>query len=245
MHQIYQANKKPLHKQDSDTLQSPIVLVDVVIFTILNNKLQTLIIKRSEEPFKNEWSLVGGFIDVNKDIDIDATAKRKLKEKTSVLTPYLEQYGSIGNAKRDPRGWSVTHIYFSLISNHKMCLQAGKNVSNIKWSEIKNDSIKEKLAFDHTEILKACIGRLRSKLLYTSLPVHLMPEHFTIRELQTAYEIILDHQLEHKAFRRRIFNANILEETGKVHYERGRPAALYRLKRNETHFFIRNIEGAK
>jgi ADP-ribose pyrophosphatase YjhB (NUDIX family) len=213
--------------------------------TVLDGHLQVLIMKRANAPCEGEWSLVGGFIDIHKDKDIEATAKRKLEEKTGVKTPYLEQYGSIGNASRDPRGWSVTNVYFALLPHHKVHLQVGEGAVDIKWSAISGDKITDKLAFDHAEILKGCIERLRSKVLYTSLPVHLMPQDFTLRELQNVYEIILNQKLEHKSFRRRILSADILEETGEMNHERGRPAALYRSNTTETHFFMRNIEGAR
>lgn len=245
MNEGKQTEQEFLRDYDPTAFDRPNTLVDTVIFTVLDGCLQVLTVKRANHPFKDQWSLVGGFVDISQDRDIEATAKRKLQEKTGVSAPYLEQYGSVGNAQRDPRGWSVTNVYFALIPNHKVHLQAGEGAVDIKWSAISDDKIKDKLAFDHAEILKGCIERLRSKLLYTSLPVHLMPKGFTLRQLQTVYEIILDQQLEHKSFRRRILAADILEETGEMHHERGRPAALYHPKTQETHFFIRNIEGGR
>lgn len=240
-----QTEEEFLRDYDSNAFERPNTFVDTAIFTVLDGNLQVLTVKRENHPYRERWSLVGGFIDINKDRDIEATAKRKLEEKTGVKTPYLEQYGSIGNAKRDPRGWSVTNIYFALIPSNKIYLQASEGAVDIKWSEIRGKKIKDKLAFDHDEILKGCIERLRSKVLYTSLPVHLMPKDFTLRELQTVYETVLDQTLEHKSFRRRILAADILEETSEMNHERGRPAALYRSKTRQTHFFIRNIEGVR
>lgn len=245
MTKTYQTETEFLRAYDPKIFDRPNTLVDTVIFTVLANNLQVLTVKRVDHPFKDRWSLVGGFVDINKDRDIEATAKRKLQEKTGVKTPYLEQYGSIGNAHRDPRGWSVTNIYFALIPSHKVHLQAGEGAADIKWSVIKGKKVKDKLAFDHDEILERCIERLRSKVLYTSLPVHLMPQDFTLRELQSVYEIILNRKLEHKSFRRRLLAVDILEETKEMKHERGRPAALYRSKTPQTHFFIRNIEGVR
>lgn len=238
-----QTEEEFLSKYDPSSFEHPNALVDTVIFTVLDGHLQALTVKRANLPFKDKRSLVGGFIDVNKDVNLEATAKRKLKEKTGVKTPYLEQFGSIGNAKRDPRGWSVTNVYFAPIPSHKVQLQAGEGAVDIKWSPIADKKVKDKLAFDHAVILQGCIERLRSKVLYTSLPVHLMPKDFTLRELQTVYEVILDQKLEHKSFRRRILSASILEETGEMSHDRGRPAAFYRPKTQDTHFFVRNIES--
>jgi ADP-ribose pyrophosphatase YjhB (NUDIX family) len=223
----------------------PSTSVDTVIFTVMEGDLHVLLVKRAEYPFKDFWALVGGFIDLEEDENIETTAKRKLEEKTGVKTPYLEQFGTIGNKIRDPRGWSVTTIYFALIPSHNIQLKAGKAASDIRWSKVKNGKVKEKLAFDHAKILEECTERLRSKVLYTSLPVHLMPEDFTLGELQKVYETIIGKKIDHKSFRRRIMSADILEETAEMRHESGRPAQLYKLKKNHgTHFFLRNIEGA-
>lgn len=230
---------------DPSIYKRPNTTVDVVIFTIINKQLHVLTIKRSEEPFKEMWSLVGGYIDIEKDANLKATARRKLQEKTGINTPYLEQFETIGNAKRDPRGWSTTTVYFALISSEGIKPKTGKGAGDIKWSIVKSGEVEEPLAFDHTEILKKCTERLRNKVLYTSLPIHLMPKEFTLTDLQKVYEIILGKDIEHKSFRRRILGADILEETENKRYEGRRPAQLYRVKESHnTHFFIRNLESA-
>lgn len=225
--------------------RNPIASVDTVIFTVRDNQLHVLTVKRAENPYKDDWSLVGGIIDINKDSDIETTAKRKLFEKTSVKTPYLEQFCTIGNKTRDPRGWSVTTVYFALIPSDNIKLCADKAASDIKWARISNGKIKDRLAFDHQEILARSIERLKNKVLYTSLPIYLMPNDFTLPELQAVYEIILNKKIGHKSFRRRILNANILEETAEMRRDKTRPAQLYRIKKSQgAHFFMRNIEGA-
>lgn len=245
MHCSVQTEKEFLSEYDSSVFKNPITSVDVIIFTVLNDHLHVLTVKRSEHPFKDLWSLVGGFINTDKDDDIEATAKRKLAEKTGVNTPYLEQFCTIGNKKRDPRGWSVTTVYFSLISAENVSLKVGSGAVDIKWSKVVRGKVKNKLAFDHADMLAKCAERLRNKVLYTSLPIYLMPKQFTLGELQKIYEIILDKKIEHKSFRRRMLGANILEETSELRSDGKRPAQLYRLKKSQqAHFFMRNIEGA-
>ena len=241
----YTSEQEFLANYDPQDFDRPSTSVDTVIFTVFEGKLKVLLVKRDDYPFKHQWSLVGGFIDLVNDFDLEATAKRKLAEKTGVTTPYLEQCFTIGNQKRDPRGWSVTTVYFALLPYEKIVLKAGKGAVDIKWSSIENERVQEDLAFDHSEILQLTVERLRNKVLYTSLPAYLMPELFTMRDLQTVYEIILDRQLEVKSFRRRLAKANILEETEQTRQDAKRPAKLYRLKDNiSTYFFLRNIEGA-
>src|SRR5580700_9145914 len=98
--------------------ERPLTTVDVVIFSVRAEDLTVLLVQRpseSGEPFPGKWALPGGFIDAARDSDLEACARRKLVEKTGIDPPYLEQLGSVGNATRDPRGWSVTHVYFALM----------------------------------------------------------------------------------------------------------------------------------
>ena len=245
MKDIHQSEEDFLRDYDPTVFERPSTSVDTAIFTVLDGHLHVLTAKRAEHPFKDRWSLVGGFIDLQKDNDLESTAKRKLEEKTGVKTPYLEQFGTIGNKKRDPRGWSVTTVYFALITCHEVQLRPGNGAIDIKWSKVTDGKVKDKLAFDHADILAKCTERLRSKVLYTSLPVYLMPRDFTLGELQKVYEIILEKKVDHKSFRRRILSADILEETAEMRHDGKRPAHLFRLKKgHHPHIFVRNIEGA-
>lgn len=240
------SEKDFLKNYDASLFERPNVSVDTVILTIIDHHLHVLTMQRAEHPFKEQWSLVGGFIDIDKDLDLEETAKRKLAEKTGIHTPYLEQFNTVGNKNRDPRGWSVTTIYFALIACEDVQLSAGTGALDIKWSKIKNGKIADKLAFDHTDILSSCIERLRSKVLYTTLPAHFLQKEFTLSELQKVYEIIMDHKIDHKSFRRRMLSGDILVETNHVRNAGTRPAQLFKLKKkNQTHFFVRNIEGKK
>jgi 8-oxo-dGTP diphosphatase len=209
----------------------PLTSVDIVIFAVRNDALQVLLVQRGAdegEPFPNSWALPGGFVDVAKDRNLEACAVRKLKEKTSMVSPYLEQLGSWGSAARDPRGWSATHAYFAL-----MPLPSVNDgiASDAQWFPIHAESVIPKLAFDHDDILGTAIQRLRSKVEYTSLPAYLMPAEFTLPDLQRVYEIVLDRPLEKSAFRTRVLAADLIEPVAKMRRGSNRPAQLYRLKK--------------
>lgn len=243
-HQENETEIEFLKNYNPDAYAKPSTAVDNVIYTVFGGELHVLIVKRSNHPFKGQWSLVGGFVDLDNDIDLEATAKRKLEEKTDVKTPYLEQFQTIGGKDRDPRGWSVTTVYFALLPCEDITLHAGAGAEDIKWEKVTDGEIIEALAFDHARILEECTQRLKSKVLYTSLPVHLMPDEFTLNELQKVYEAILGSTMDVKSFRRRILAAEILQETGKTKQTGRRPAMLYkRTNKDETFFFTRNIEG--
>jgi 8-oxo-dGTP diphosphatase len=223
----------------------PLVSVDVAIFSARAGLLQVLLVQRpleADDPFPGLWALPGGVVDTVKDQDLENCAKRKLKEKTGVEASYLEQLGSWGSASRDPRGWSTTHVYFALMSADDVELRPGGNAGDSRWFAIDGPRMKERLAFDHAEILKAAIARLRSKVEYTSLPAFLMPHEFTLTELQKIYETLLGRPIEKKSFRTRILATDLLEEVARRKEGANRPAQMYRL-RNRRHplFFTRAL----
>ncbi|MEM7252310.1 MAG: NUDIX domain-containing protein [Pseudomonadota bacterium] len=224
----------------------PLVSVDMTIFTVWDGQLQALLVKRHEHPELGKWALPGGFVDLERDKTLADTARRKLAEKTGVDTPYLEQVESVGNADRDPRGWSVTIAYFALLAHQNIQPQGSDGAEEVCWVPVPTIKARYALAFDHQRILDSCHLRLRSKVQYTSLPVNLMPTEFTLSELQSTFEIILGSPVEKKSFRRRITDAQILEESGGMRTGSNRPAKLYRVKPDcERHFFVRNLEGPR
>lgn len=213
----------------------PLTTVDVVVFSVLDEQLCVQLVHREQHPYKGFWGLPGGFIDVHHDADIEATARRILSEKTGVSTPYLEQLGGFGNGTRDPRGWSTTFVYFALLNSELL----GEQPLRGQWWPVVGDGVESELAFDHADLLSAALERLRSKVTYTSLPVHLLPKRFTLTQCQRMFEIVLGHELEKSAFRRRLRDADLIEQIeGAYEHGSNRPAALYRLKPGkETVFF--------
>jgi 8-oxo-dGTP diphosphatase len=220
----------------------PLATVDVVIFAIKADALQVLLVQRGSgvgEPFPLTLALPGGFVDIDKDRDLEACAVRKLKEKTGVASPYLEQLGSWGSATRDPRGWSATHAYFALMPASATSATLSHDA---QWFVIHGESVTPKLAFDHSEILKTAIQRLRNKVEYTSLPAYLLPAEFTLPDLQRVYEIVLDRPLEKSAFRTRILSTDLIEPVAKMRRGPNRPAQLYRLKKAKAPvYFVRTF----
>ena len=228
-----------IHKYDT-----PLTTVDLVIFTVIDGELKVLVVKRSEYPEKGKWSLPGGFIQTGTDESIEAAAIRKLKEKTGVISPYIEQLQTIGNKDRDPRGWSLTVVYFALVAHDAVNPAAGKSVSETRWLTVNGDNSITQLAFDHDQILSLAYSRLQSKVEYTALPLHLLPDEFTLTEFQQIFEVILDRAVDKSAFRRRIREADIVEEIpGKMRHGSNRPAKLYKAKSMDSlHYFSRNLE---
>ncbi|WMW80304.1 NUDIX domain-containing protein [Undibacterium cyanobacteriorum] len=226
-----QSEKEFLKNYNIHDYEVPLTSVDLVIFTVREERLHVLLVKRADHPFMGQWSLPGGFIDVHKDKNLEATALRKLKEKTGVKAPYLEQLQGFGSKTRDPRGWSSTFVYFALIPSDLVELSQGSAVDAVQWFPIAQDQPLPHLAFDHTEILEVALQRLYNKVEYSSLAAHLLPAEFTLSELQQMYQLILGRPLDKSAFRKRIKEGDFLEElNGQFRYGSNRPAQLYRLK---------------
>lgn len=226
---------------DTGAEQYPLLSVDTVIFTVREDQLQVLLVKRAVIPGKEisypcqgQWALVGGLVDIAKDLDLEASALRRLQEKTKVASPYLEQLRSWGSAKRDPRKWAATVVYFALIPSEGVELVAGARVDAVQWWPV-DEAMKLDLAFDHREILTTALERLRSKVEYTSLPVSLLPEVFTLPELQKTYEIVLGRPVDKSSFRKRMLDADFLEELRETRPTGKKPAQLYRRKDGIDH----------
>lgn len=226
----------------------PLVSVDLAIFTLVGDALQLLLVKRPSdpaEPFPGAWALPGGFIDTARDASLEACARRKLLEKTGVSAPYLEQVGGWGDAKRDPRGWSVTHLYIALVAPDALTGSTdGPAAAATRLAPVEGLGVKPRLAFDHARLLEAALKRLRAKVEYTSLPAYLLPESFTLPQLQRSFEIVLGRALDKSAFRTRVLSAELVEPIGAQQPGRSRPAELYRLKqRHQAVFFPRPLAG--
>jgi 8-oxo-dGTP diphosphatase len=198
------------------------VTVDIVIFTIQAGALKVLLVKRRRPPFVGQFAIPGGF--VHEDEDLDQAALRELREETGVSDVYLEQLYSFGEPDRDPRGRVITVAYFALISADRK-LNAGSDAAEADWYSA--DDLPT-LAFDHATILNYALERLRNKLEYTTVGFQLLPEKFTLTELQEVYEAILGKKLDKRNFRRKMSILKILKPLPE--YRRGgqRPAQLYR-----------------
>ena len=231
-------------KQASLSFPRPLVTVDVVIFTVLDDALKVVLVRRAEapdDPFPGRWALPGGFIDIERDASLLDCALRKLREKTGVAAPYLEQLGSWGGAARDPRGWSTTHAFFALMPWQELVVETNTNATQVEWVEAES-AARKRLAFDHAEILASAIARLRSKVEYTSLPAFLLNEPFTLPQLQHTYEVVLGRPVDKSAFRKRMLDGGFMEEAGSVDGAFGRPAMGYRLRsRSQAALFPRTF----
>jgi 8-oxo-dGTP diphosphatase len=197
--------------------------VDIVIFTIEQGALKVLLVKRGIEPFAGQYAIPGGFVLENE--SLDQAAMRELREETGVAEVYLEQLYSFGDPKRDPRGRVITVAYYALISAEHSQLRAGSDAAAAAWFAV--DAVPD-LAFDHPKILEYAVERLRNKLEYTTVGFQLLPEKFSLSELQEVYEAILGKKLDKRNFRRKLALLKILKPTSEYRRDGRKPARLYR-----------------
>ena len=212
------------HHYDVSKYERPSVTVDVLMMSLRQKDLQILLIKRRSWPYEGMWAIPGGFINIHE--SLETAAKRELQEETGVQDVYLEQLYTFGNPGRDPRTRVITVVYFALLDSERLQVKAASDAADVGWFSVYE---LPPLAFDHEQIIQYALNRLRGKLDYTTIAFNLLPEQFTLRELQRVYEIVLHKRLDKRNFRKKILATGILEDTGAKKMEgTHRPARLYR-----------------
>lgn len=206
-----------------------ICTVDVVLLTLRHDKLHVVLLKRDREPFRNVIALPGGYVHVDEDQGAWDAAARVLRDKTSITSPYLEQLATFSGPGRDPRGWSVSIAYYALVPSD--ILPATDSIHVVPVARLPS------LPFDHRSIVDLAVSRVRAKSQYSSLPVYLCGESFTLPQLQAVYENVLGEPINKVSFRRKVDELGMLEpiegemESGRAN----RPAQLYRLRKQFRH----------
>ncbi len=211
-----------------------IVTVDIVLLSLIEQRLHVGLLKREAEPFKDRLALVGGYVHADKDRDTTATAERVLVQKSGLTGFFLEQLATFSGPMRDPRGWSVSVAYFALTpwSRLQAALGEAPSVTMVPVEAV------PPLPFDHGDILAAALERLRSKGAYSTLPARLLDDTFTLSELLDAYRVALDvPRIDKSSFRRKLAELGLVEPVAGERAETGgRQAQLYRTRQGMAVF---------
>jgi len=203
----------------------PLVGVDIALFSVDQSRLQVLLVKRAEEPAAKQWALPGGILKPHLDNSLAAAARRVLAHKVSVELPLVEEVCTFSGPDRDPRGWSISVLFYALLPRDKVNALVRSKVEALEWVDVTAPG--HRLAFDHAQHLAAAVLKLRAKVEAGKLPLHLLPEKFTLTQLQRTIEAILGRELDKSSFRRQLKTSSDLVELDE--YERGaqRPAQLF------------------
>jgi 8-oxo-dGTP diphosphatase len=198
------------------------ISVDCVIFGFDHNELKVLLIKSDLENFSDQWSLLGDL--VGPDENLDNASYRVLKDRTGLDDVYLEQVYTFGEVKRHPAGRVITTAYYSLINIKDHQLKLSHN--ELHWHPVNEIST---MAFDHKTILDTCLERLQSKIEEHPIVFNLLPEKFSLRELQNLYEAILGTKMDRRNFRKKFFLMDWLVDMNELEQDvPHRPGKLYR-----------------
>jgi len=202
--------------------QHPWVAVDVAVYTLSANALHCLLVQVKEGSFAGKWAFPGGLVSAEE--SLDQAAEREIFERTGVKQSYIEQLYTFGKPERDPALRVVSASYLALAPNPNVSLNPAPRYADIKWFAA--DRLPE-LAYDHEQVGRIALQRLRSKLQYTNIVYSLLPKEFTLGELQEVYETILHRRLDRRNFRKKILALGLLKELPKKRRGTHRPASLY------------------
>ncbi|MFH1315877.1 MAG: NUDIX domain-containing protein [Candidatus Uhrbacteria bacterium] len=203
------------------------IAVDNCIFSVIDGELHVLLIQMAKKPFVEMWALPGGL--VNNKERLDTAAERILKEQTGVTQVYLEQLYTFDSLKRDPVGRIVSVAYISLISATGLKIKTSEKYNDVRWWKM--SEVPKQMAYDHKEILNYAKQRLGWKVEYSNVAWSLLPEKFTLTELQQVYQAILGRELDKRNFRKRVLQLGLISPTGQQAMRGAhRPAVLYKFK---------------
>lgn len=188
----------------------PLVLVDIALISIDEKGLRVLLVQRAQEPELRRWALPGGILQREGDLRLEAAARRALRDKVSMDFPYLEEVCRFTGPDRDPRGWSISVLFCALLPSDRVHALVKNKVEALEWTDATKPG--HRMAFDHAVQLARALQVLRDRVERHALPLHLMPERFTLSELQRSCEAILGRPLGKSVFRRRIKGSTDLVE---------------------------------
>jgi 8-oxo-dGTP diphosphatase len=201
------------------------VSVDCVLFSYEKKELKVLLIKSDLKEFEGLWSVLGDL--VKPDEDLEDAPYRVLKDRTGLDDVYLQQVYTFGTIKRHPSGRVITVAYYSLVNMDHHKIQLTDN--ELHWHPV--NAIDE-MAFDHKLILETCLKKLQEMVMEQPVVFNLLPEKFSLRELQDVYEAILGTELDRRNFRKKISLKNWIVDLNEMEEDvPHRPGKLYKLKK--------------
>ena len=221
----YDSEGRPVYSIPFNDFFQCALSVDCVIFGFEGDELKVLLIKRGAEPFKGDWALPGDLM--YPDEDLRQAATRVLQDLTGIENLFMEQSATFSNADRHPQGRVVTVSYYALVNIELYKPKAASWASHLAWHGL-NDV--PELAFDHKDILHRAMGSLRKTVSTRPVGFNLLPEKFTLKDVQKLYELILGRTFDKANFRKKLLSSKFLQPLNEMERDVAhRPAQLYRL----------------
>jgi ADP-ribose pyrophosphatase YjhB (NUDIX family) len=216
-------------KKIRKVVSHPQVAVIIVVLSVHESKLKILLYEREREPFEGILSLPAGLIFEKE--SLDHAAHRVLREKTGVNRVFLEQLYTFGEPDRDITERTIGVAYYVLLNFDELKIKE----KYAGWYDVNNLGV---LAFDHNEIVENALARTRAKMMYSNIVHGILPQEFTLTDLQKVYQVILGRKVDKRNFRKKILSLKILKDVKKlVTGKRQRPASLYKFKTTKTVIF--------
>jgi 8-oxo-dGTP diphosphatase len=210
----------------------PFTRLELCIFAFVAEELSVLQVRRESAPAKGKWALPGGVLRIDLDQDLEGAAQRVASERLGTGVPHLQLQTAVGGKARDPRSpWTLSIAYRGTVRVDALAASPGKRVEALRWAAAGAATRERDLAFDHSHIIAAALADLRGEVDNLQLPWGLLPEEFTLAELQRCCEAVLGRPLDKSSFRRRLADRDCVEPVpGRMHGAAHRPAQVYRAR---------------
>lgn len=205
----------------------PNISIDCVLFGFESGELKVLLIKRDKEPEFDQWSLPGGYVFM--DENIDHAASRILKELTGISNLFLSQVGLFGETNRYPVQRVISIVYCALVRPGQFDLIAGSHAKKVKWSPVRKV---KKLPFDHNAMIEDSLNWLKDEIWRKPILINLLPEKFPLNQMHDLFQVFLHESIDNRNFRKKVISQGLVERLNeKTTGGKQRPAYLYRLKK--------------
>lgn len=209
----------------------PFTRIEIVCLAVVDDELQVLLAKRAEAPYAGKWALPGGVLRIDLDASLEAASKRVIKERLGIERSDPQQLCAVGGAMRDPRAlWALSVVYRTLVTADALNAVPGKRIEALEWRPVVR-AMSDPLAFDHAGLVGRALQITREQVDGMVLPLGLLPEEFTLTELQVTCERVLGRPIDKSSFRRKLAERDLVESVpGAMRSGPFRPAQLFRAK---------------
>jgi ADP-ribose pyrophosphatase YjhB (NUDIX family) len=208
----------------------PFTRIELCVLSLVDDQLQVLLGRRQEEPFKGKWAMPGGVLRIDLDASLEAAAQRVSNERLGLSLPYLNQQCAVGRPNIDKRAhWSLSIVYRAMTPSENFQPKAGKRLEELKWVPVDKAMVDKTLAFDHQQIIASAVESLRAEVDRLDIPFQLLPEMFTLGELQASCEFLRGRKFDKSSFRRMLNDRQMVSPVeGEFRRGANRPAQLFR-----------------